>query len=102
MLNKKDFIKIMEDYKQLDDNIKNIDNAFKKLDIDFGGFALSPAHEIIGNLLKLSMEDENDWIGYYIYELNWGRKYEDGCIKDGDQNIKLQTLEDLYRLLSIK
>ena len=56
--------------------------------------------------LKLTLEkmfcDDTDlgWIEYFVYDLDFGTKYEDGMIKDTDGNIiKLSTVEDLYNLL---
>ena len=51
-------------------------------------------------MLRDITHDENDWIGYYIYELDWGEKYEDGMITDEFGNIvPLRTYDDLINLL---
>lgn len=56
--------------------------------------------------LKLTLEkmfcDDADlgWIEYFAYDLDFGKKYEDGMIKDADNSIiKLATIEDLYNVL---
>lgn len=56
--------------------------------------------------LKLTLEkmfcDDADlgWIEYFAYDLDFGKKYEDGMIKDADDSIiKLATIEDLYNVL---
>lgn len=36
-------------------------------------------------------------IEYFVYELDFGKKYQDGMIKDGEGNyIKMTTVADLY------
>ena len=53
------------------------------------------------HLLKLTFQDEEDsWIDYYIYELEFGRNYTDGCVKLADgTNVKLYNASDLYDFL---
>lgn len=43
---------------------------------------------------------DSEEIEYYIFELNFGDNYVDGCItdKNGD-NVKLQTVHNLWNLL---
>ena len=53
------------------------------------------------DLMTDIFEDKEDWIGYYIFELNWGEEYEPGMVKDKDGNdVPLATLEDLYNILT--
>lgn len=61
---------------------------------------LCPLDDDIVKLLEIIMEDkENDWIGYFCWELNFGRRYKPGMITDGDKDIPLATTRDLYNLL---
>ena len=55
---------------------------------------------IATKLLEFIFNDENQWISYWIFELEFGERYEDECIKweDGEV-IPLKTAEDLYDLL---
>lgn len=56
---------------------------------------------IIVNLIAKILDDKNGWISYWVYELNYGRKYKDGTITDKDGDIiKLKTIEDLWNLLT--
>lgn len=55
------------------------------------------------DLMTDIFEDKEDWIGYYVFELNWGEDYRPGIVKDKDGNdIPLATLEDLYNILMKK
>ena len=54
----------------------------------------------VSRLLESIMEDKGEWISYWIFELDFGRKYEDGAITEADGSIiKLETVEDLYNFL---
>ena len=56
--------------------------------------------EMVVDLLEFIFNDENQWISYWIFELDFGKDYEDGWVtqKDGAV-IPLKTVEDLYDLL---
>lgn len=71
-------------------------------------------YEVIEDMQILSVElermlvklcdDENDWIGYWLWELDFGKKYQDGMITDLNErgetiNVKLETINDLWNLL---
>ena len=98
---KEAFLKVMKEYKQLIDDIDNVHNAMKKLDPDFGGFCISRLENFCSKLIKHSFDDKFDWISYYMYDLEWGKKYKKGTIiGDNGKIIPLKTLEDLYNLLT--
>lgn len=44
--------------------------------------------------------DHADWIGYFIFELEYGKRYHSGMVQDKNgKDIPLATYEDLYNLL---
>lgn len=49
--------------------------------------------------VKEVMGDKDEWVEYFIYELKWGRKYEEGCVTENDESTSLKSLSDLYKLL---
>ena len=62
-------------------------------------------HHVIDALTKILVDatnDTSDWISYFIYELNFGKDWKDGMIKENGKDIKLQTTEDLWNLLAIE
>lgn len=59
--------------------------------------------EQIIKILKIEMGDKQDkesWIDYFIFELDFGNDYHDGCVvrKDGS-NVDLSTPDKLYDFL---
>lgn len=57
--------------------------------------------EDVVSLLSAATGDKDEWIGYYVFELECGKKYKDGTITDADGSfIRLKTVKDLWDLLS--
>lgn len=52
---------------------------------------------LLGDLLY----DTHDWVGYYCFDLDFGRRWKPGCVKNGDgEDIPLRNPHELYRFLS--
>ena len=95
MINKQTFIKMIElikEYTELSDTIRKASDGTISVNYDAYEAALV-------NLLEIVFNDKSDWISYFLYELDFGKRYKDGMITDNDQNVKLATPEDLYNLL---
>lgn len=45
------------------------------------------------------MQDSVGNLSYFIYELNYGREYQEGCVSDNHGNVDISTLEKLYDYL---
>jgi hypothetical protein len=50
-------------------------------------------------LLENNMNDSEEWISYFLYELDFGKKWKPGTVTEGDKDIPLRNAEDLYDLL---
>ena len=73
----------------------------KKIDNDFGGCLIhNKAITLLEDLLKKIVNDESDYIDYYLWELDFGKEYKDGIITYNDGTIiKLSNPEELYDLI---
>ena len=79
---------------------ERLDSVLNDISPDFGGYHNEIANDLIIDMLRDITHDESDWIGYYIYELDWGEKYKDGMITDEFGSIvPLRTYDDLINLL---
>jgi len=57
---------------------------------------------LIEQMVKVLIEltgDRCDWIGYYIWELDFGDEWLEGAVTVGGKDVKLQTPTDLWNLL---
>lgn len=123
MLTFKEFEEHMGRLKALFEKDDKINNFIQEMTFDGYGFFYNDAITQIIDLLKILMEDTSEkdsWIEYYVYELDFGKRWEKGMvtqgahsseIKDkvyplhdyklepGEEDIPLKTVEDLYNLL---
>ena len=57
-------------------------------------------YDDIIKLLGITLNDEEHWIEYWLFDLDCGNAYVDGAVVDDNgNNIKLETLEDLWMFL---
>ena len=104
IISKDKFVEIinrLKNYNNLQDKINdlfrdNIDN--KEMDFINAG-SICIGHESVVVYLLERMFD-TDMISYFIYELDYGKKYKAGCVLDENMNeIDLSTPEKLYDYL---
>lgn len=48
---------------------------------------------------RIFHDDENQWISYFLFDLDFGTKYQDGFVVMSNRMVPLRTPEDLYDLL---
>lgn len=104
IISKDKFVEIinrLKNYNNLQDKIndlfkENIDN--KEMDFMNAG-SICIGHESVVVYLLEKIFD-TDMISYFIYELDYGKKYKAGCVLDENMNeIDLSTPEKLYDYL---
>lgn len=98
-MSKDSFCEVMDNYRSMFDFTDEMNEVFKKYNCD--GEVFPPmCTETVIDLLEFIFNDKNQWISYWIFELEFGERYEDGDIKNGNgEVIPLKTTEDLYDLL---
>ena len=51
-------------------------------------------------LLQKVFYDTEECISYWVYDLDWGKDYKPGCVRNADgSDINLETMQDLYAFL---
>lgn len=90
------YMKILCDRTVKQEKINDITRDIEFCDIDITGHE-SLALELIEVIMKDN--DKGSWISYWFYELERGTKWHDGCVEIGGEDVKLQTIDDLYNLL---
>lgn len=101
-MNKDLFISTMNKLEELNKEQEEFYNILHKMDNEFGGcYIHNKTISMVEDLLKNLMNDKYDYIGYYMWELNFGKDYTDGIITEADGTIiKLANAEDLYNLIT--
>lgn len=107
ILSEQEFVDILNRLREASDLQEQVDKLFRNsrenIENDFcNAAALQISHESsVVFLLKRMMRDQYEYIDYFIYELDYGRKYEAGMITDENgQDIDLHTPELLYDFVS--
>lgn len=83
-MTKNEFIGLMKTYISLDKDVYDVHKAIKKLSPNFGGFLLERHNQLFLDTIKYAMDDKNDWISYWIYELDKGKKWTEKSVLDSD------------------
>ena len=100
-LSKEDFVKAIKDVESVYKYQEGLNNFFRKNNVE--GYIFQPdcASTVLRLLhMILGERDKDEWIEYFCFELNFGKKWEPGLIRDDNGlDIVLQTPEDLYDLL---
>ena len=100
ILPKETFKKLMTQLVQIKKYEDNLQDAFKKFDPEFGNISFIRYEQICVDCLKVAMNDINDWIGYWIYELDCGKTAKKHTVTDKDgKDLPIKTLDDLYKII---
>lgn len=84
-------------------SVQKKDERIGKISEVLGGaeelFAVSAIDEVL-RLLTNILDDTNEWIFYWVWELRFGQEWSpDDVLDDEGRRIKLQTTKDLYCFL---
>lgn len=101
ILSKEEFVDAIKEIKSISDYHEDLNEFFRKHNVD--GYVYQPDGTVTSlKLLHKIFEkaDKDDWIDYFVYELNFGKNYEDGCVKDKNgSHIAMSNAEELYDFL---
>ena len=107
-LTKLEFVEILNRLREATELVDKVEALFRnsreKLECDFcNGAGLQISHEgIVVKLLEKLMQDSFGNISYFIYELDYGREYQEGCVSDKNGNVDIGTPEKLYDFLMVE
>lgn len=102
IVTKEYFNEIMESVKNAYKYQEGLNDYFSKNGAD--GYIYQP--DCVDTTMKLlhkifEEKDIDEWISYFCFELDFGRKYKEGLVKDKDgKDIPLATFDDLYTILT--
>lgn len=104
MLTKEKFTAAIEHIKQHRDLESNLCSTLEAMSPDSYccAFIYSKYETLSVDLIKeaLNLDAENDWIEYFIYDLEFGTKFVPGCVVEADgKAVDLSTPSSLYDYL---
>ena len=99
-MTKEQFIRLMEVIKE---RYYTIEKIYDKLDDVFGSVGDSFINETsitpIIDVVSEIVEDNDKWIGWYVYDKNWGTDERLTVTDNNSNEIPSETLEDLWELI---
>ena len=104
MLSKEKFIRAIDHIKEHDELESNLCSALEAMSPDSYccAFVYSKYETLTIDLIKeaLGLDEEVDWIEYFIYDLEFGAKFKVGCVVEADgKAVDLSTPAALYDYL---
>ena len=96
MISKETFVSIMERLEALDSKMDVVDAAFKQLSPDFYGFYITELFDIVTGLLEEIFHDKHGLLSYFMYELDFLRKYKESSVEVDGELIDLSTWDKVY------
>lgn len=103
LINKRDFIEIinrLQNYNQLQDEINDLFNGLldnREQDFCNAGSICIGHESVVLKLLEKMFETA--LISWWIYDLDYGKKYKKGCLVYDNKNINVSTADKLYDVL---
>lgn len=51
------------------------------------------------DLIRVLIKDTEKWVDCYMWELDFGREYTEGCVKINGEDVPLRNASDLWNLI---
>lgn len=95
------FMKHICNYLDFDDNLNGLLRNYRHIFSDDIEIILPTVFLVdTVNLLELVTADEEEWISYFVFELDCGKSWKPGAVTNQDgTDIPLGTIDDLWRQL---
>lgn len=98
-MTKETFASVMNGMKKTREKIQKIEDVLSETCEDSIYCPPSDTNILLDLLSKLFV-DQAEWIYYFVYELDFGSKWEKGMIAETDgTDVKMETPDDLYDVL---
>ena len=98
-MNKQEFIKLMTELVSIKKAEDNLNTAIKNFEPDFSFVCFGRYETLVVRSLELAMNDESNWISYWIYDCDMSKKDMKVTDKKG-KKIPIKTLSNLYDLIT--
>ena len=86
---------------KIGDGISKYDSALKDLCEDFCGFYITDIFDIVINLLEEVFHDQEEWIGYFVFEEDWLHGFKIGDVIVNNVPVIIDNWGDVYDFLIV-
>lgn len=91
-----EYMKAIKEDNEFNDKLNDLFNEYK---LDGSFVSCGKCFDKLIILLGDLFHDHSDWIGYFIFELDFGKKYKKGTVVYNEKDVPLATVDDLYDIL---
>lgn len=99
-LTKEDFIVYMKELIDLDEKAEKLGEALEGLSPDSYHYCqLTSHHSMIMRLLVKVMDDTDNWIEYWYYEMDKGKNLKPKSVEVHGKPVNIKTLGGLYEIV---
>jgi choline kinase len=102
MLDKKTFTNLMKELLVLKEDEDNLNEAFKRFEPDFNYISFNRYESLIVKTLELTMEDDSEWIQYFLYERDAEFTNKKIITDKNGKKLPFRSFSDLYDLINNK
>lgn len=96
-----EYLQTVDDLMELNDGIYHHIARYNEKHNDFGEFYMPNSASDIVDLLALILEDDGDWISYWVYDKDCGRLcHVDDVTDEHGNSIPFKTYEDVWNFLA--
>lgn len=97
-MTRKQFTELMKELVSLRKDEDDLNTAFKKLEPDFNYISFGRYETLVVRSLEFAMNDKYQWISYWLYDCECGKKEMKVIDKDG-KKVPMKTINDLYNCI---
>ena len=98
-MTKKEFTKILSELVAIKKDEKELNKAFKKFNPDWNYISFGRYETLVVDALKINMNDNADWIGYFLYERNYKFTKKTIITNKKGKKLPFENYDDLYNLI---
>lgn len=99
MLSKKEFCKVMEQWEAYAKKEDDLNTALAAMGSDNYLFLASGMEEIMLTILEKDLNDENEWLAYFVYERNFNRDPQPCVYEEDGAPIPTGNWEEIYDMI---
>ena len=94
----KTFESLMNRLLEVKEDGNRLCDAFRRFEPDFNCVCFSKYETLLVDAIKAGVNDKNDWVGYFIYEMDC--KFSKKSIgKNKTKLLYIRNMKDLYNLI---
>lgn len=98
-MKKENFIELMDALKKQNEHDDMCSKKLQDVFSDYSHYNNSFIVDAVVEFLKKELNDKDNWIEHYIFELDYGAKNDMLKVYDNGEEIPLKTAEDLWNIL---